>query len=77
LGQSGGGSGYDVRLNTQSGGGGEMGGAGAYSVAGTVGRPDPGAALTGNNGYTLRGGFWAGAHASGDVIFNSGFEVTP
>jgi hypothetical protein len=50
------GGGYDLTWHTVDGGGGTVSG-GGYTLMGTAGQPDAGAALTGS-GYTLVGGFW-------------------
>ncbi len=50
------GGGYDLSWNTFDGGGATSSG-GSYVLAGTIGQPDAGPALTGG-GYTLAGGFW-------------------
>ena len=57
LAQSGGG--YDLSWWTVDGGGGTLSN-GSYSLRGTVGQAEAGAALE-NNGYTLVGGYWYGA----------------
>ena len=65
LAQSGGGAstalstGYDLTWNTIDGGGDTSTGSG-YTLMGTIGQPDAGAAMN-VSGYTLAGGFWAGA----------------
>ena len=46
-----------VDWHTIDGGGGTSTG-GVYSVSGTIGQPDAGAAMTGGN-YSLTGGFWS------------------
>lgn len=56
------GGGYDLTWYTIDGGGDRVSG-GGYTLAGTAGQPDAGAALTGG-GYSLVGGFWAGAGAA-------------
>ena|SRR5688572_9464328 len=48
---------YSIDWYTIDGGGGTSTG-GVYSVTGTIGQPDAGAAMAGGN-YTLQGGFWA------------------
>jgi len=48
---------YSIDWYTIDGGGGTSTG-GVYSVSGTIGQPDAGAAMSGGN-YTLQGGFWA------------------
>jgi len=53
------GTGYDLTWNTIDGGGESSSGSG-YTLAGTLGQPDAGAAMSGG-GYTLVGGFWGGA----------------
>jgi hypothetical protein len=53
--------GYDLTWSTIDSGGGTSTG-GSYSLIGTIGQPDVGAALAGG-GYTLVGGFWGGALA--------------
>lgn len=77
LAQSGGG--YDLHWNTQDGGGGAMSGANSYSLTGTLAQADasPAGAASGANAYVLRGGFWAGVHATNDVIFRDSFEASP
>ena len=54
LAQSGGG--YDLTWYTVDGGGGTVSGDG-YSLTGTIGQPEPGAALASGD-YTLLSGFW-------------------
>ena len=57
------GDGYDLTWHTVDGGGGTVGGASSsYTLMGTAGQPDAGAALTGG-GYSLYGGFWPGSAA--------------
>lgn len=56
------GGGYDLTWYTIDGGGDRVSG-GGYTLAGTAGQPDAGAALTGG-GYSLVGGFWPGAGAA-------------
>ena len=53
-------AGYDISWWTVDGGGATLSTGGRYSLGGTVGQPDAGAALTGGD-YTLIGGFWFGA----------------
>jgi hypothetical protein len=53
------GGGYELTWSTSDGGGGASSG-GIYTLNGTIGQPDAGAALSGG-GYTLVGGFWGGA----------------
>ena len=53
------GGGYSLTWSTIDGGGGKVSGSG-YTLAGTIGQSDAGAALTGGD-YTLIGGFWPGA----------------
>jgi hypothetical protein len=50
---------YDLSWWTVDGGGGKLSN-GTYSLSGTVGQADAGAALE-NNSYTLVGGYWYGA----------------
>ena len=57
--------GYDLSWWTVDGGGGSLSVEGSYSLCGSTGQPDAGA-LTGD-GYTLRGGFWAGEALTGGV----------
>lgn len=57
------GNGYDLTWWTVDGGGGTLASSGTYTLTGTAGQPDAGAALTSND-YTLVGGFWPGG-ASG------------
>jgi hypothetical protein len=63
--------GYDLSWWTVDGGGGTVSDGGSqYSLTGTVGQPDAGAALTGG-GYKLVGGFWnAGGPAKGSDANN-------
>ena len=53
-------SGYTLDWFTVDGGGGtsSQGGAGGYSVSGTIGQPDAGTLHGGS--YVLNGGFWSG-----------------
>jgi hypothetical protein len=48
---------YSIDWSTIDGGGGTSTG-GVYSVSGTIGQPDAGAAMT-NGQYSVTGGFWA------------------
>jgi hypothetical protein len=48
---------YSITWSTIDGGGGTSTG-GVYSVSGTIGQPDAGAAMT-NGQYSVTGGFWA------------------
>jgi hypothetical protein len=50
---------YDLTWNTVDGGGDTSTGSG-YTLVGTIGQSDAGAAMDGN-GFTLNGGFWVGA----------------
>jgi len=52
------GDGYEMVRYTISAGGGTSAGSG-YTLVGTAGQPDAGAAMTGG-GFTLVGGFWGG-----------------
>lgn len=52
-------AGYDLSWWTVDGGGGMDNAADGYALGGTAGQPDAGL-LTGDNGYTLLGGFWSG-----------------
>jgi hypothetical protein len=52
-------AGYDLTWYTIDAGGGTNNN-GGYALAGTIGQPDSGNALS-SAGYTLRGGFWFGA----------------
>ena len=54
-------AGYDLSWFTVDNGGGTASG-GDYTLTGTAGQPEPGAALRGG-GYVLIGGFWPGAAA--------------
>jgi hypothetical protein len=65
LAQSGGG--YDLTWSTIDNGGGESSGSG-YTLNGTIGQLDAGAALSGG-GYTLVGGFWSGGAVSQYVVY--------
>ena len=53
---------------TVDGGGGESSGGDAYAVAGTIGQPDAGPALTGGD-YTLVEGFSSGAGPEGHPTY--------
>lgn len=74
------GGGYDLRWNTQDGGGTRMSG-GTYDLNGTVGQPDANSqgAMVGSGGLTLYGGFWIGPGmwTADDVIFRNGFDGAP
>jgi hypothetical protein len=48
---------YQIDWSTIAGGGGASTG-GVYSISGTIGQPDAGAAMNGGD-YSLTGGFWA------------------
>jgi uncharacterized membrane protein len=61
------GSTYDLSWWTVNGGGGKIGG-GGYTLVGTAGQPDAGAALTGG-GYRLTGGFWPGGSAAQHNVY--------
>jgi hypothetical protein len=52
---------YSLDWHTMDGGGGTSTG-GVYSVSGTIGQSDAGAAMT-NGQYSVAGGFWALPHA--------------
>ena len=52
------GSSYDLTWNTVDSGGDTSTGSG-YTLVGTIGQSDAGAAMNGN-GFTLAGGFWIG-----------------
>jgi hypothetical protein len=52
------GGGYDLTWNTVDGGGGMFSTGGGFSLGGTIGQPDAGAAVAGGGGYALTGGFW-------------------
>jgi len=54
------GGGYDLTWSTIDNGGYMFSTGGAYSLGGTMSQPDAGVLLSGG-GYTLAGGFWAGA----------------
>ncbi len=54
------GEGYDLTWSTIDGGGAMNAAGGAYTLGGTAGQPDAGAAMSGG-GYTLVGGFWGSA----------------
>ncbi len=53
-----GGGDFDLSWHTIGGGGGTSTG-GGFELAGTMGQPDAGPAMTGGN-FTLLGGFWSG-----------------
>ena len=52
------GGGYDLTWNSIDGGGATFSTGGGYSLGGTIGQADAGAASGG--AYSLSGGFWAG-----------------
>jgi len=54
------GDGYDLTWSTIDGGGVMNATGGAYTLVGTLGQPDAGAAMSGG-GFTLVGGFWGSA----------------
>src|SRR5262245_12842301 len=54
---------YDLSWNTIDGGGATFSTGGAYSLGGTIGQPDAGAAMTGGS-FTLVGGFWPGGSSA-------------
>ena len=54
------GDGYELTWSTIDGGGVMNATGGAYTLGGTIGQPDAGAAMTGG-GFTLVGGFWGSA----------------
>jgi hypothetical protein len=56
------GDGYDLTWNTQESGGRLEASGGSYSLYGSLGQPDAGAALNGE-GYAFVGGFWSGVPA--------------
>ena len=56
------GGGYDLTWNSIDGGGATFSTGGGYSLGGTIGQADAGAASGG--AYSLRGGFWAGIPAN-------------
>ncbi len=56
------GEGYDLTWNTQESAGRVEASGGSYSLYGSLGQPDAGAALNGE-GYSLVGGFWSGVAA--------------
>jgi hypothetical protein len=56
------GGGYDLTWSTIDGGGVMNATGGAYTLGGTLGQPDTGAAFaSAGSSYTLVGGFWSGA----------------
>jgi len=57
-GQAQSGEGYDLTWNTQESAGRVEASGGSYSLYGSLGQPDAGAALNGE-GYSLVGGFWS------------------
>jgi hypothetical protein len=69
--------GYDLHWNALGAGGGMATGPGGFTLNGTLAQTGASAAATsiGTAGYALRGGFWAGAPSSNDVIFRNGFEI--
>jgi hypothetical protein len=54
--------GYDLSWWTVDGGGATFSTGRDYILGGTIGQPDAGAALTGDD-YSLVGGYWSGARA--------------
>ena len=72
------GGGYSVRRHTEDAGGGRMSGANGFVLQGTIGQPDATpVAMTGAQGYAVRGGFWVAAAPAappGDLLFADGFE---
>jgi hypothetical protein len=56
------GGGYDLTWNSIDGGGATFSTGGGYSLGGTIGQADAGAASGG--AYSLSGGFWAGIPAT-------------
>jgi len=56
------GGGYDLTWNSIDGGGATFSTGGGYSLGGTIGQADAGAASGGS--YSLSGGFWAGVPAT-------------
>jgi hypothetical protein len=56
------GDGYDLTWWTVDGGGATFSTGEGYTLGGTAGQPDAGAALT-DGAYRLAGGFWSGAGA--------------
>ena len=56
------GGGYDLTWNSIDGGGATFSTGGGYSLGGTIGQADAGAASGG--AYALSGGFWAGIPAN-------------
>ncbi len=56
------GGGYDLTWNSTDGGGATFSTGGGYSLGGTIGQADAGAASGG--AYSLSGGFWAGIPAN-------------
>lgn len=68
------GNGFAIPRATVDGGGGRSDG-GIYTVTGTIGQPDVGAAS--GSVYAVSGGFWASAAPAGgdgDLLFKDGFE---
>ncbi len=55
-------AGYDLTWNTLESGGRLEASGGSYTLYGSLGQPDVGAALNGE-GYSLVGGFWSGISA--------------
>ncbi len=55
------GGGYDLTWNSIDGGGATFSTGGGYSLGGTIGQADAGAASGGS--YSLSGGFWSGIPA--------------
>jgi hypothetical protein len=60
-------AGYDLSWWTVDGGGSVNLESGGYSLSATIGQPDAG--TLSNGGYSLGGGFWAGALAERKVFF--------
>lgn len=62
------GNGYTLTWWTVDGGGASSSTGGDYSLAGTIGQPDAGPALTGGS-YVLAGGFWGVGAAAGHRFY--------
>ncbi len=61
--------GYDLFWWTVDGGGDTFSQGGEYSLGGTIGQPEAGVLMNGDN-YTLAGGFWGGGGLAEELGIN-------
>ena len=66
------GGGYDLTWNSIDGGGATFSTGGGYSLGGTIGQADAGAASGGE--YAFSGGFWAGVPANYNAFMPIAFR---